>query len=105
MNGYHTFIYFSADCRAVSSLQLVSQASADLPSTEWLLDMLKELEPTMLVNLAQEPVGLILKIIRRLLGYQIFSVVIIFVALSIPLVSVAPGMSSLIEFIVTWMKS
>ncbi|KDQ21182.1 hypothetical protein BOTBODRAFT_25607 [Botryobasidium botryosum FD-172 SS1] len=67
MNGSHTFLYFSEDCRAGSSLFLENHSRTDPTSTHWLLKTLKESEPKRLASFGDEPAGLILTILTKLL--------------------------------------
>jgi len=64
---HHTLLYFYEDCQSISSWPLERNKFTDPVSTEWVFNMLKEAAQSDRVHFAQEPVGLVLKILRRLL--------------------------------------
>jgi hypothetical protein len=74
-NGCHTFVYFSEDCRAVSSIPLRDHPRTDPISTEWFIGTLKETPPEIFLAYQKEPVGIILNILRRLMKYCTFPLV------------------------------
>ena len=68
----YNFIFFSEDCQGISSVDLDHHSRTDPMSTEWFLEMVKELDPSMLEMYTEEPVGLIIRMVTRLLRYRIF---------------------------------
>lgn len=67
MNGMHTFMFFSEDCLSVSSFEMYTTPKTDPISTEWLLHELKLASPEQRKTYVQEPLGLILAIVAKLL--------------------------------------
>ena len=67
----HTLVYFSEDCPVISSIPLDSHVRTDPISTEWFIAALKSTEREMRKKWTQEPVGLMIKCVRKLLGYEI----------------------------------
>jgi hypothetical protein len=70
MNGYHIFIYFCEDCYSISTLKIEPSACTESPSTEWFLEVLKELDPTSRKLFVKEPIELILELLRKLFRYE-----------------------------------
>lgn len=104
MNGYHILVFISENCQAASSLPLYPYPDAGPPFSDWLLLMLKNSEPTMLINFNQEPVGLILVIMMRLLRYDAVVLKRLFFIPSVTSGHIALGIRLLTSFSVIWMK-
>ena len=68
-DNIHTLVYFSEDCPVISSVPLDSHARTDPISTEWFIAALKTTDREMRKKWTQEPVGLMVKCVRKLLGY------------------------------------
>jgi len=71
-NGRNTFIFFSEDCQAASSFPLSSNSRTDPISTEWFLRTLRETDKDILKKYTKEPVGVILRIVTKLLRHVVY---------------------------------
>ncbi|KAI0321402.1 hypothetical protein OF83DRAFT_311254 [Amylostereum chailletii] len=75
MDGMHTFLFFSEDCQFASSFPLHKTVHSDPISTEWLLHELKQTDPALRAQYTEEPIGLILAIVTKLLKtWHVFTV-------------------------------
>lgn len=63
----NTLLFFSEDCRAVSSSPLPHVQDSDPVSTEWFLRELRGTDGALRALYVKEPVGLILSIVMKLL--------------------------------------
>lgn len=65
--GCFTLLYFSEDCPAISTVPLLNNPNTSPLSTEWLINTLKGTDQAVLATYAQEPIGIMLKIVMGLL--------------------------------------
>ena len=69
-NGMHTFIFLSEDCLSVSSFQMYPTRESHPISTEWFLKELKSMDLSYRKLYVEEPLGLVLDIMKELIRYR-----------------------------------
>jgi hypothetical protein len=74
MNGMHTLIFFSEDCKANSTFPMRSGHSTDPVSIRFFLDMLKDSEQSHRARFADEPIGMIVAVITKLLRFVLIRI-------------------------------